>query len=374
MSTSYDKHKSQVENARRANGEFGTYESGESGATLGSAPASRPTDDITDDIRERLEDSGTPVRHDNVFSGDGVDYIGIGEYDGHYPITVDVTDDEAQVWKHSGAAGSTKVHTQALNGPEDAEEVAQIAEHAYRTRKVARDGSNPLAPEPKRTIDAFQNADRQATELQKSMRTAEGSSFHDALESLDAAEKQRETALERCAMTEEGRKHLTQRSQDAQAEMETWPQSKNVLGADWDSLSDDEKTHRQSTLRDARDLPRDIEKGRIAQRKLDSFVAETGIGTDAQPVAAAEARRAFPEGSAMEVRYPHGLGSRGVSVERTVTKNSSHQIVSEDETGRSTSGDWRGTKFHKDAHGNYLAVNEQMYGGTPYAVYTPKEN
>lgn len=39
MGSSYDAHKSEVEAARKANGEFGSYESGESRATLTASPS-----------------------------------------------------------------------------------------------------------------------------------------------------------------------------------------------------------------------------------------------------------------------------------------------------------------------------------------------
>ncbi|GAA4923983.1 hypothetical protein [Nesterenkonia rhizosphaerae] len=113
-----------------------TGTSGESSISL-SAPAkdSISAERVAGALAERFGD--VPVRRDGVHSTPETDYIGIGEYDGHYPVTVDVHKDRVEIWQHDkgwedGDLGSRPFHEEQLRDDVSLEDAVDMAVLAWR--------------------------------------------------------------------------------------------------------------------------------------------------------------------------------------------------------------------------------------------------
>lgn len=81
MSTSYEAHKSQVEGARKANGEFGSYSAGESGATL-DGPGGTAHEPSFQETKERFEEAFAETGYAEVRRHHAVDSTGEPRRDG----------------------------------------------------------------------------------------------------------------------------------------------------------------------------------------------------------------------------------------------------------------------------------------------------
>lgn len=130
MTTSYDKHKSQVEAARKQDGKFGSYEAGESGATLSGTVATSTLS--FEEAREKFEDT---------FSQDG--YAEVTRYHA-VDSTGEVTRSGKQLKKprvikgyHSGAfSGQMSISDETRSGGG-----VGFALESVRTPLLERDGS-----------------------------------------------------------------------------------------------------------------------------------------------------------------------------------------------------------------------------------------
>lgn len=149
--SSYDKHKSQVEAARQSDGKFGSYESGESAATLPPEGSGQPVnaENAIDALSNRFQDDEIPVRRG--FASDAeVTYIGIGKYDGLYPVTVDVhKDGRIEVFQHSARTEEgSKLVDSAHTDDVSLDDVSDMAEAAWRSHPHPETAGQYSDPEP----------------------------------------------------------------------------------------------------------------------------------------------------------------------------------------------------------------------------------
>lgn len=154
--SSYDKHKSQVEEARQSDGKFGSYESGESAATLPTEGPGQPVnaENAIDALSNRFQDDEIPVRRG--FASDAeVTYIGIGKYDGLYPVTVDVhKDGRIEVFQHSARTEEgSKLVDSARTDDVSLDDVADMAEAAWRSHPHPETAGDYHDPEPISYVD-----------------------------------------------------------------------------------------------------------------------------------------------------------------------------------------------------------------------------
>lgn len=109
------------------------------------------TESAVDALSSRFQDDEIPVRRDSVFSGDGTDYIGIGKYNGLYPVTVDVhKDGRIEVFQHSARTDEgSKLVDSAHTDDVSADDVADMAQAAWRNHphpETAGQYSDPRPP------------------------------------------------------------------------------------------------------------------------------------------------------------------------------------------------------------------------------------
>lgn len=91
------------------------------------------TQNIVSELQQRFSKDGVPVRRDDVFSTGHTDYVGVGRYEGYYPVTVDVhSTGDVEVLTHTDDSDPQTV----LRGRADeltVDQVAGAAVEGYQT-------------------------------------------------------------------------------------------------------------------------------------------------------------------------------------------------------------------------------------------------
>lgn len=150
MSNSYDKHKNQVEQARKRDGKFGSYEAGESGTTLAPAQAAQRTGPTDDELASSIDSAmeGRQWQAADVGQTDGVQTFGLADAEGNKLVEVRNDNNRGfhEIWDHSAEAPRMVSSTKA--GYASADQIAYRAAEHYDALSSGRDPLGEAQPRP----------------------------------------------------------------------------------------------------------------------------------------------------------------------------------------------------------------------------------